>query len=78
MPRKPATRPDDPSEWVASAVRFTFGAVFGLFLGAGAFFLVPSHLWYLIVAIMLVVAAVCGFLAAKYGDAFWENVRTWW
>lgn len=78
MPRKPAPRPDDPPEWVAGAVRFTFGAVFGLFLGAGAFFLMPLNLWYWPVVVMLVCALVCGLLAAKFGDGFWESVRSWW
>ena len=77
MPRKPAPRPDDPPEWVASAVRFTFGAVFGLLVGAGAFFFVPFHLWSVSVAIMLVLALLFGFLAAKYGDGFWENLGAW-
>ena len=78
MPRPPAPRPDDPPEWVAAAVRFSFGAVFGLVLGAGSFFLLPSDLWYVTVAVVVACALVCGFLAAKYGDGFWENVKTWW
>ena len=78
MPHKPAPRPDDPPEWVASVVRFTFGAVFGLCLGAGAFFIIDLKHWYWIAAVAVVFVLVCGFLAAKFGDGFWESVRGWW
>lgn len=77
MPRKPAPRPDDPPEWVAAAIRFTFGAVFGLIVGAGGFLFIPSHFWYLTVGVMVVLTIVCGFLAARYGDGFWESLSSW-
>lgn len=78
MPRKPAPRPDDPPEWAANAVRFAFGAVFGLFLAAGSYFVLSLSHWYWILAVAAVLAAVCGFLAMKFGDGFWEQVRSWW
>jgi hypothetical protein len=77
MPRKPAPRPDDPPEWAAGAVRFAFGAAFGLFLAAGSFFFVSLSHWYWIAAIAAACALVCGFLAMKYGDGFWESLSGW-
>lgn len=78
MPPPPAPRPEDPPEWAAAAVRFTFGAVFGAVLGASAFFFIDWKFWYWSVAVVVGVGVVCGALAAKYGDGFWERVQGWW
>jgi len=65
--------PDDHEK----AVRFGCGALFGVFLvtlgalkGLSLFF---DSVW--ITGAM--VAAICGFLALKYGDAFWHFIAGW-
>ena len=53
------------------------GAIFGLVIGAGGFAFIPSHFWPVTVGVMVVLAVVCGVLAAKYGDWFWEHTSGW-
>jgi hypothetical protein len=78
MPRRPAPRPDDPPRWVEHAIRFTFGAVVGFFLGAIFVPIVGWQHWPIVLGVAAVVAVVFGLLAVRYGDEFWEHLRSWW
>lgn len=80
MPRaKPAQRPDDPPEWVAHAFRFSCGAVFGAVVSLTSFFFISLSQWYWVLAIALVLAVACGYLAMRYGDDFWHWLAdNWW
>jgi hypothetical protein len=59
-------------------IRFGCGFTFGLIAG---FFSAITHIydtWGPIISISLFAALVCGWLAKKYGDAFWYSIKNWW
>lgn len=63
-----------------NGIRFGCGALFGLLVGIYAginFFLIDSEL-IAFIATVAAFACVCGFLAMKRGDRFWESIKSWW
>jgi hypothetical protein len=68
-----------PTDWFAFAVRFFFGALFGLLISCGYWVRLSdgstSGVWLLPVG-----AIVVGLVAAKWGDEFWHALRwlLWW
>jgi len=68
---------DEPNPLIGLAVRFFFGAVFGALVGLGWFAYAHGHgmpLWFWIV----VPGILCGILAARFGDDFWQHITWWW
>lgn len=65
----------EPNPWIGFAVRFSFGACFGALVGLGWFAYSDGTLpiWFWIVS----AAMLCGILAARYGDDFWQNLSSW-
>ena len=58
-------------------VRFTFGALYGIFIS-----LVLVLWWYnrhriLLVLVSIALTSACGFGSARYGDRFWKIVLSW-
>jgi len=59
-------------------IRFGCGFAFGLFVGflAAARYMYHSAGWLATVA--FATALLCGWLAMRCGDEFWESLRHWW
>ena len=55
-------------------IRFGCGAVLGLLLGLLAVFGLLALSNWITVAVLFVPAACCGWLAMRYGDAFWYKL----
>ncbi len=66
--------PPDTSE---KAIRFGCGFVVGLMLGVGSIFGLLSEPIELAIGGSLVVAMVCGYLAMRRGEGFWESLSRW-
>lgn len=65
-----------PFDWLGFAVRFFFGAAFGLFLSFGLWIRgTPDEVsgWIVLPA----GAAVFGVLAGFFGDEFWQKLGDW-
>lgn len=69
-----------PTDRLAAGLRFGCGAVLGLIVGLYCAGQVGLHEIGPFVATIIVVALVCGWLAARFGIRFWEAVARlrWW
>jgi len=69
-----------PDMGPGNGVRFGCGALFGAFasLGGGRYLL--RHSLGTVVVTVLAGMLICGLLAVRYGEAFWEGIasRRWW
>lgn len=76
--RSKRERADDRLESVVGTVAtLLFGALFGAAAGFGCvYFITDGSLW-MNVAVILVCAIACAFLAHRYGQEFWLNLREW-
>ncbi len=65
-----------PPEAMEKRVRFGFGALLRLCIGLSAGLswcsVEGASVWLLLVPVML-----CGWLAVRYGDRFWERIGPW-
>jgi hypothetical protein len=81
-PDPPLGMPDPPRDWFEFWVRFTCGALFGLFMG-GLFWL--RYFWRLELGWLVVPfgSLAWALAAARFGDNFWTSLRIlrgfrWW
>jgi uncharacterized protein YacL len=61
-------------------IRFGCGAVLGLLVGVYVgidYFLIENEM-VAFIATVVCIALVCGILAMKQGDRFWETIKSWW
>jgi hypothetical protein len=58
-------------------IRFGCGTLFGILAGLAVAMRVVRPGWHAMIVIVLV-APVCGLLAARLGDAFWDFVLDSW
>jgi hypothetical protein len=77
-PDPPPGFPDPPRDWFEFWVRFVFGALFGIVVGLWVWLRVFSFSpvgWIALPATSI----LFGFVAARYGDRFWESLQhLWW
>lgn len=59
----------------AVGVRFGCGALFGLIVGLGSIYSLPSV--GPVIAVAVALALVCGGLSARYGERFWSSASRW-
>jgi hypothetical protein len=59
-------------------VRFGCGFVFGLVIGFFTAITCVIESWSIVVLIAFGAAVLFGWLAKKYGDAFWNSMKNWW
>lgn len=59
-------------------VRFGCGALLGLFIGIFVAARITYESFGAFAVIWLAVIIVCGLLAVRYGDRFWEDLGKWW
>ena len=65
------------SDKAETSVRFGCGFVFGLMCGTGTLVFGLATRERAAVALVVVVAVVCGLLAVRYGDLFWKRLSGW-
>lgn len=73
--------PSDAPDRFTLGVRFGCGALFGLVLPFAGVTVFHFRTGRGVVAWCLLTALVCGLLAMRWGDVFWEKVvrgRLWW
>ncbi|MCA1964927.1 MAG: hypothetical protein LDL31_13360 [Prosthecobacter sp.] len=65
--------PDLSEKLIRFACGMIFGLAFGTILGAGILRAFSPPFWVATVCICL----LCGWLAMRQGDAFWDNLPDW-
>ena len=59
-------------------IRFICGVIFGLLISVNLVgYIIVFESTYISVLIIFAVSFVCGFLAMKKGDSFWESIKNW-
>jgi hypothetical protein len=70
---------EDPEITTSEKVtRFGCGALLGIFVGASFAVRHAYSSFGLLVAVFVAAVFLCGFLALKYGDAFWYSLKDCW
>lgn len=69
------SRPPDAAE---KGIRFGCGAIFGLVVGFFTVVKITRMDPAMTIAILAIVSLSLGLFAMRYGDRFWEAVRSWW
>jgi hypothetical protein len=59
-------------------IRFGCGFVFGVFSAALSSFAASLYNGWYLVALLVGIGIIFGFLAMRYGDKFWHSVPDWW
>lgn len=67
---KKTREPHPQRDYWQLSVRFACGALMGIFIAV--FFIWNGMTFKGAIALSAIAALICGFLAARYGDKFWE------
>jgi hypothetical protein len=67
----------EPPDIQEKGIRFGCGFVVGLLLTASYAISLSVTNGYYSVAVLIVGGVICGLLAMKYGDRFWDGFRGW-